>query len=118
MTLVTKMGRPTLLYSEQGAIFSECGEYRHALWRVWDDTLPRLLWILLNPSTADENHSDPTNTRGERRAREMGFGANIFVNIFALRSPYPKALYEHSDPVDVLYNDSVLIDQMNHAPTW
>jgi hypothetical protein len=67
--------------------------------RVWDSSKPRLLWVLLNPSTADENHTDATNTRGEVRARELGFGANVFCNLFAWRSTSPDVLEQVPDPV-------------------
>jgi len=91
-------GKPSLLYTEQYSIFSdETHEdglpiYRYTLSRTWDASLPKMLTILLNPSTADQNHADPTNARGEVRAREYGYGTNIFVNLFAFRSPSPKVM--------------------------
>ncbi len=47
-----------------GAILS--GRYRYLLWRTWDETCPRLLWVLLNPSKADEQTDDPTLRRCSR----------------------------------------------------
>ena len=38
----------------KGAEFSPCKKYRYKLWRIWDDTLPLVMFIGLNPSTADE----------------------------------------------------------------
>ena len=47
----------------KSAILSDCGAYRYELRRTWDDQLPVLLWIGLNPSTADHLQDDPTNRR-------------------------------------------------------
>ncbi len=53
---------------------------------------------MLNPSTADESKNDPTVERCQRRARAMGFGGLVVVNLFALRSTDPQALYVAEDP--------------------
>ncbi|MGB3615555.1 MAG: DUF1643 domain-containing protein [Elainellaceae cyanobacterium] len=82
-----------------GAIFSPCDRYRYSLWRVWDTALPRLLVIGLNPSTADATHNDPTIRRCIGFAKSWGYGSVVVTNLFALRSPYPKALRTASDPV-------------------
>ena len=37
------------------AKLSECRKYRYALWRTWDDSKPYVMFVGLNPSTADEN---------------------------------------------------------------
>jgi len=39
-------------HRECGAVFSPCEKYRYVLWRTWDDTLPKVVFIGLNPSTA------------------------------------------------------------------
>lgn len=80
------------------AVFSEDRKYRYALSRVWDNRGKILVFCMLNPSTADEIVNDPTIERCQRRAKQMGFGALVVVNIFALRSTDPKALYEEEDP--------------------
>lgn len=87
------------LITDTGAEFSPCTLYRYKLWRIWDTSLPPAVFVMLNPSTADEIDNDPTVERCERRARSMGFGGLRVANIFALRSTYPEALYETSDPV-------------------
>ena len=41
-----------------GAHFSRCRQFRYALWREWDQTLPVVMMIGLNPSTADATRAD------------------------------------------------------------
>ncbi len=35
------------------AVISECGRFRYLLIREWDVHLPRVAFVMLNPSTAD-----------------------------------------------------------------
>lgn len=91
-----------------GATFSPCGQYRYKLWRIWDASQPAAVFIMLNPSTADEVTNDPTVERCERRARAMGYGGLRVANIFALRSTDPKALYEHDAPVGADNNEAII----------
>jgi len=89
-----------------GADYSGCGLYRYSLWRAWGDSRNTILWIMLNPSRADHlGNNDPTIERCERRSVAWGFGRMEVVNLFALRSPYPKALREAHDPIGPL-NDA------------
>lgn len=81
------------------AVFSECRTYRYLLLRIWDKQVPPLVLVMLNPSTADELNNDPTVERCVRRARALGAGGLIVVNIFAYRSTDPEALREVADPV-------------------
>lgn len=83
---------------EAGAEFSACRTWRYSLWRRWGAG-PAMLWVLLNPSTADEHVNDPTVERCQRRAESGGYGAVWVANIFALRSTDPAKLYRHDDPV-------------------
>lgn len=81
------------------ADFSSCRTWRYTLGRVWDKSLPRLLFILLNPSTADEQHDDPTNRRGIGFAQSWGYGSVVFVNLFAFRTSKPSEMKRAIDPV-------------------
>ena len=81
------------------AVYSDCEAYRYLLTRVWDDALPRALFVMLNPSTATEVQNDPTVERCERRARALGFGAFRVTNIFAYRATDPRAMRAMADPV-------------------
>ncbi len=80
------------------AVFSACGLYRYALTRVWGDG-PRLHYVMLNPSKADEVANDPTVERCERRARALGYGAFRVTNIFGFRATDPRVLRAATTPV-------------------
>ncbi len=81
------------------ATYSPCERYRYALTRIWDDSAPKLLFIMLNPSTATELKNDPTIERCERRARALGYGAFRACNLFAFRATDPRDLKRARDPV-------------------
>ncbi|MBB3937717.1 DUF1643 domain-containing protein [Aureimonas phyllosphaerae] len=81
------------------AVFSSCRTWRYRLERVWDAALPRVAFILLNPSTADETNDDPTIRRCIGYARAWGMGSLVLGNIFAYRSTSPFALREVCDPI-------------------
>ncbi len=76
---------------KSGAAFSACRRYRYALWRRWSEG-PAVLFVMLNPSTADATRDDPTIRRCIAFAQSWGFGALAVGNLFALRTPSPRAL--------------------------
>ena len=81
------------------AVYSPCEKYRYSLTRVWDPAGGKVLFVMLNPSTATEVQNDPTVERCERRARVLGFGAFQVTNIFAWRDTDPRAMKAATDPV-------------------
>jgi hypothetical protein len=83
------------------ATYSPCKRYRYDLARIFfdGDVNRQVSFVMLNPSTATECVSDPTVRRCEGYARRWGFGTLVVLNIFALRSTDPKALYRTPDPV-------------------
>ena len=81
------------------ALFSNCERYRYLLTRVWAPGGKKALFVMLNPSTADEMKNDPTVERCERRARAMGFGAFRVCNIFAYRATDPRNMRAQQDPI-------------------
>ncbi len=89
--------------SEAGAIFSDCGQYRYLLWRRWTshgpDVIPDIVWIMLNPSTADERTNDATIRRVMAFSRAWGYGGCRVINLYALRATDPKELRLAADPV-------------------
>jgi hypothetical protein len=91
-----------------GAEFSGCRQYRYGLWRVWDINKPRVMFIGLNPSTADETADDPTIRRCINFAKLWGYGGLYMTNLFAFRATNPKVMMAWREPVGV-DNDEALI---------
>ena len=75
------------------ATFSRCGLYRYELRRVWRPGMRTMVFVGLNPSTADESTDDPTIRRILGFADDWGFGTLVMLNAFAFRSTDPKALH-------------------------
>jgi len=78
------------------------GVYRYVLRREWDHPHHRaeaLLWIMLNPSTADAVVDDPTIRRVRGFSERWGFGRCVVVNLFALRATSPRLLARHDSPI-------------------
>lgn len=75
------------------------GDYRYSLTRVWDETLPAVTFVLLNPSTADATHLDRTLTRYVGFADRNGFGGMLVLNLYAFRTKDPKLMRAAADPV-------------------
>src|SRR5262249_32293760 len=82
----------------RGAVISGDGRYRYSLTRRWGRG-PRALWIMLNPSRADREVDDPTIRRCIGFSGSWGYGAMEVVNLYALRTPEPRLLRRHPDPV-------------------
>lgn len=80
------------LPSARGAEFSPCRAFRYRLWRAWSALRPPLLFILLNPSAADEARDDPTVTRCTGFARRFARGGVEIVNLYAYRTTDPRLL--------------------------
>lgn len=83
---------PANTWLESKAVFSRCRRFRYSLTRVWDADAARVLWIMLNPSTADADSNDATITRCETYARDWGYGGIRVVNLFALCATFPADL--------------------------
>ncbi|KAB7614319.1 DUF1643 domain-containing protein [Amylibacter sp. SFDW26] len=96
------------------AIYSDCENYRYSLTRTWDEAGKRVLFVMLNPSTATEVQNDPTVERCERRARTLGYGAFCVCNIFAYRATDPKVMRAQSDPTGPA-NDAAIIEASDWA---
>jgi len=88
-----------MMDTPSGALLSPCGHYRYLLWRTWEEGGKRLLYIMLNPSTADSMKDDATIRVCRGRAKRLGYGGLVVVNLFALRTTKPQILYCHPSPV-------------------
>jgi hypothetical protein len=76
----------------KAAIISKCGVYRYALERRWDRDRPYLMYVMLNPSTADHQKDDNTIRRCTGFAKAFGYGGILVANLYAYRTPHPAAL--------------------------
>ena len=77
---------------DKGAAFSDCRKYRYALWRIWDESKPLVMFIGLNPSTANEADDDPTIKSVCRIAKTNGYGGVYMMNCFPYVSTDPTKL--------------------------
>lgn len=91
------------------AQYSDCERYRYSLTRTWNSAERRMLFVMLNPSTATEIQNDPTVERCERRARHLGYGAFRVTNIFAWRATDPRDLRAAVEP-NGADNDKALVE--------
>lgn len=98
---------------ETSAEFSKCRTWRYTLTRSWSNR-PNVLFILLNPSTADETNPDPTLTRAIGFARDWNFGGLVFCNLFAFRATIPKDMKQAPDPIGP-QNDYHIMTQAQKA---
>jgi hypothetical protein len=96
----SRSARLPFAYADAGATFDEPARiYRYRLWRRWGPWPGRLVvWVLLNPSTADAHVLDPTLRRCEGFSRAWGYDGMEIVNLFALRSTDPQRLYDTTAP--------------------
>lgn len=72
--------------------------YRYALWRRWDER-PLLAYVMLNPSTADAEADDATIRVCMGRAKLLGHGGIVVMNLFAFRARAPEVMLAAPDPV-------------------
>lgn len=94
--------QPTLpgIRAPHDTVFSPCRRYRY----YWSTKISgggrgRCVFVMLNPSTANEVHLDPTVRRCLGFAKTWGHAELAVVNLFAWRSTDPVALYTAEEPV-------------------
>lgn len=96
----TKQAGKPASHLDRRTVFSECRLFRYTLWRQWDLTNSTyVMFIGLNPSTADEKLDDPTIRRCIQYAKDWGFGALCMTNLFAYRATEPIKMKSYPNPV-------------------
>ena len=76
------------------ALLSKDKKYRYSLKRIWDNDKPKVLFIMLNPSLADNYQDDPTIRRLIKFAKLYGYGCFYVGNLFSYITPYPSELLD------------------------
>lgn len=100
---------------ERGSKFSDDAKYRYMLYRRWNEALPMVFFIGLNPSIADDKQEDPTQLRMRHFAQGWGYGGYFVGNLFALVSTDPRGLDEVHDPVGLPDNDQWLASMQGQS---
>jgi hypothetical protein len=81
-----------------GTVFSDDRRHRFTLRREIGGARGRVVFIGLNPSTADERKDDPTVRRCIGYAAAWNFTELYVLNLFSLRATDPKKLYRAKKP--------------------
>ena len=98
------------------AVFSECQQYRYQLQEIWDSSKPLVLWLLMNPSVACEDFSDPTLRKTGSFSRSWGYGGQLVGNVHAHRATNKDRLLDVDDPVGP-DNDRMILKMAARAKT-
>lgn len=104
------------LLDRKSAVISPCGTYRYQLGRRWGEGAA-MLFVMLNPSTADAEIDDPTIRRCVGFAKREGLAGIDVMNLFAFRSPSPSEMRRAADPVGP-DNDDFLARMFLAASAW
>jgi len=86
-----------ILSQFNGAVIDKDRRYRFLLWRFWNNA-PRILFIGLNPSSANELTDDPTIRRLCSFAKKWGYGGLYACNLCSFITPYTKGLLSEIIP--------------------
>lgn len=84
-------------YEIGDCLLSPCGRYRYELSRIWSsERAPDLvMFVGLNPSTADGLTDDPTVRRWRAFAKAWGHDGMLVCNAYPLRSTDPRPVAGH-----------------------
>ena len=74
------------------ASFSIDKKERYSLSREWDKSKNKILYIMFNPSRADDDRDDPTIRRLINFTKKFDYGGFLVGNIFTKITPNPKEI--------------------------
>ena len=70
----------------RSAILSKNRKHRYLLSRIWNQKNKKILFIMLNPSSADENIDDPTTKKVISYSKKWGYGGLHICNLYTYRT--------------------------------
>jgi hypothetical protein len=100
---------------KKSATISPCGRYRYELTRTWDPCGRLVVWIMLNPSTADAEQDDATIRKCVTLSRAWGFGRLTVVNLFAWRATDRRQLRLVDRPSGGEANEKAIVENARLA---
>lgn len=79
----------------RSAVISDCSRFRFSLKRTWGASADGRLvvWLMLNPSTADHQSDDPTVKRCIQFSNAWGFDGLEIINLYPFRASRPADLW-------------------------
>ena len=89
----------TMTPMARSAVLSPDRRYRYALTRRWRPGGQAVLWVMLNPSTADAERDDATLRRILAYSQSWGYHALTVVNLYGYRATNPRDLFTADNPV-------------------
>ena len=103
----------------RGAEFSIDKKERYSLKREWDKSKNKILYIMLNPSFADDKDDDPTIRRLINFTKKFNYGGFLVGNIFTTITPNPKELDKSKGMSDKNFEELIKlinkVDQIVYA---
>jgi len=105
-----KSGRARTLKKRppSGSSAAIVGRFRYSLTRWWEGPGGKVVWVMLNPSTADEIEDDPTIRRVHAFTKVWGFSSFEVVNLFARRTKDPAHLFSLKTDIVGAFNRDYL----------
>ena len=101
------------------AEFSIDKKERYSLKREWDKSKNKILYIMLNPSFADDKDDDPTIRRLINFTKKFNYGGFLVGNIFTTITPNPKELDKSKGMSDKNFEELIKlinkVDQIVYA---
>ena len=101
------------------AEFSIDKKERYSLKREWDKSKNKILYIMLNPSLADDKNDDPTIRRLISFTKKYNYGGFLVGNIFTTITPNPKELDKSKGMSDKNFEELIKlinkVDQIVYA---
>jgi hypothetical protein len=98
---------------QKSADITPDGKYRYSLTRDWSnegEIVKTVVFVGLNPSTADAEIDDPTIRRCIGFAKTWGYNRLVMVNLFAYRATEPSEMKKAYSP-EGLFNLTIVHEQ-------
>lgn len=86
---------------EKDATFSIDKKYRFALHRIWDQTMNKILFIMINPSTATKDEDDKTIKKIMEISDKWNYGGVYVGNLYPYCSSKPSELKNIQIPDEI-----------------